>query len=114
MFELLSSEVSYLLSLDVLIHHFMESPGISPHLLEGRGVFHEQQHEMIFSNLREVREASAQFLSVLHSRRSEGVVVRNISDIILEFVSVRRKELVYKEILDLIIFMMQVLILCLC
>lgn len=88
-FEVISTEDSYLRSLDVLIQHFMDDPGMNPHLPEGRRVMDKRQHHVIFSNTKEVREVSARFLEKLHSRQRESAVVRNITDIILEFVSAR-------------------------
>ena len=86
-FEVISTEDSYLRSLDVLIQHFMDDPGMNPYLPEGRRVIDKRQHHVIFSNVKEVREVSGRFLEKLHSRQRESAVVRNIADIILDFVS---------------------------
>ena len=88
MFEVISSEATYLRSLDVLIDHFMDDPGMNPNLPEGRRVLDKRQHHVIFSNVREVRDVSARFLSDLELRQKESPVVKNISDIILDYVSV--------------------------
>ena len=61
---------------------------MNPHLPEGRRVMDKRQHHVIFSNVREVREVSARFLEELQSRQRESAVVRNISDIVLNYVSV--------------------------
>ena len=53
-FEVITSEATYLRSLDVLIDHFMDDPGMNPHLPEGRRVLDKRQHHIIFSNVREV------------------------------------------------------------
>lgn len=58
-FEVISSEATYLRSLDVLIEHFMDDPGMNPNLPEGRRVLEKRQHHVIFSNVREVRDVSA-------------------------------------------------------
>ena len=87
MFEVISSEATYLRSLDVLIDHFMDDPGMNPNLPEGRRVLDKRQHHVIFSNVREVRDVSARFLSDLQLRQKESPVVKNISDIILDYVS---------------------------
>ncbi|XP_064385333.1 rho guanine nucleotide exchange factor 5-like isoform X3 [Halichondria panicea] len=84
-YEVITSEATYLRSLDVLINHFMDDPGMNPNLPEGRRVLDKRQHHVIFSNVREVREVSARFLEKLQRRQRESAVVRNISDIILEF-----------------------------
>lgn len=86
-FEVITSEATYLRSLDVLINHFMDDPGMNPNLPEGRRVLDKRQHHVIFSNVREVREVSAAFLEELQRRQRESAVVRNISDIILDYVS---------------------------
>ena len=88
MFEVISSEATYLRSLDVLIDHFMDDPGMNPNLPEGRRVLDKRQHHVIFSNVREVRDVSARFLNDLQLRQKESPVVKNISDIILDYVSV--------------------------
>ena len=59
MFEVVTTEATYLRSLDVLIEHFMEDPGMNPDLPEGRRVLDKRQHHVIFSNVQEVREVSA-------------------------------------------------------
>ena len=87
MFEVISSEATYLRSLDVLIDHFMDDPGMNPNLPEGRRVLDKRQHHVIFSNVREVRDVGARFLSALELRQKESPVVKNISDIILDYVS---------------------------
>lgn len=87
MFEVISSEGTYLRSLDVLIQHFMDDPGMNPYLPEGRRVIDKRQHHVIFSNVREVREVSSKFLEQLQKRQRESAIVKNISDIILDFVS---------------------------
>ena len=61
MFEVITSEATYLRSLDVLISHFMEDPGMNPGLPEGRRVLDKRQHHVIFSNVREVRDTSARY-----------------------------------------------------
>jgi len=87
MFEVIASEDTYLRSLDVLIQNFMDDPGMNPYLPEGRRVIDKRQHHVIFSNVKEVREVSSQFLARLQDRQSKSAVVKNISDIILDFVS---------------------------
>ena len=58
MYEVLTSEASYLRSLNVLIEHFMEDPGMNPNLPDGRRVLDKRQHHVMFSNVRDVREIS--------------------------------------------------------
>jgi hypothetical protein len=85
MFEVVTTEATYLRSLDVLIEHFMEDPGMNPHLPEGRRVLDKRQHHVIFSNVQEVREISARFLEELRARQNETTVIKGIADIILEY-----------------------------
>ena len=59
MFEVITSEATYLRSLDVLIEHFMSDPGMNPNLPDGRRVLDKRQHHVIFSNVREIRDVSA-------------------------------------------------------
>ena len=61
---------------------------MNPNLPEGRRVLDKQQHRVIFSNVREVRDVSARFLNDLQLRPKERPVVENISDIILDYVSI--------------------------
>ena len=56
---MVTTEATYLRSLDVLIDHFMEDAGMNPNLPEGRRVLEKRQHHVIFSNVKEVREISA-------------------------------------------------------
>ena len=63
-FEVVTTEATYLRSLDVLIDHFMEDPGMNPNLPEGRRVLDKRQHHVIFSNVGEVREISARWATV--------------------------------------------------
>ena len=58
MFEVITSEASYLQSLGVLVDHFMDDPGMNPGLPEGRRILDKRQHHVIFSNIKEVQEVS--------------------------------------------------------
>lgn len=88
MFELTASEQSYQLSLDVLIHHFMEAAHINPQVCGARvAVIDAQEHQLVFSNVREVMDTSSEFLDRLRGRQSEGVAISTLADIIMEFVS---------------------------
>ena len=59
---MVTTEATYLRSLDVLIDHFMDDPGMNPNLPEGRRVLDKRQHHVIFSNVKEVRETSAKWV----------------------------------------------------
>jgi neuronal guanine nucleotide exchange factor len=87
MFEVLTSEASYLRSLKVLVEHFMDDPGMNPNLPEGRRVLDKRQHHVIFSNVKEVQLISTQFLKDLQVRQRESAIIQNICDIVLKYVS---------------------------
>ena len=65
MFEVITSEASYLRSLGILVDHFMEDPGMNPNLPEGRRILDKRQHHVIFSNVKEVQEVSQRFVVCL-------------------------------------------------
>ena len=62
MFEVIATEGSYVRSLDVLVKHFMEDPGMNPDLPEGRRVLNRRQYHVIFSNVREVHEVAKRYV----------------------------------------------------
>ena len=61
MFEVIATEGSYVRSLDILVKHFMEDPGMNPDLPEGRRVLNRRQYHVIFSNVREVHEVAKRY-----------------------------------------------------
>jgi len=84
-YELIMSEQSYLASLDVLVQHFMDSTLFSASV---GGQPWTGQMEVIFSNVKEVRQASAEFLlSVQERQAGEGVIFVGVARTMLEFVS---------------------------
>ena len=62
MFEVIATESSYVRSLDILISHFMDDPGMNPDLPDGRRVLTRHQYHVIFSNVREVREVAKKYV----------------------------------------------------
>lgn len=63
LFEVVTSEASYLRSLTLLIEHFMESRELA-------GTILLREHRILFSNIRKVQEVSERsvvFLSFFHS-----------------------------------------------
>ncbi|XP_047139242.1 rho guanine nucleotide exchange factor 16 isoform X2 [Hydra vulgaris] len=91
MFEVITSEASYLKSLDILISHFMMSkvflpnpnlPSSNPNEVQ---FIDRQQYHFLFSGLSSVKSASERFLRALRKRQQENVLINSISDIILEF-----------------------------
>ncbi|XP_049338024.1 ephexin-1 [Astyanax mexicanus] len=75
MFEVLTSEASYLRSLRVLRDHFLGSRELDDTL-----VIHDRK--VLFSNILQVYEVSERFLQDLLDRVDEGVVISDVCDII--------------------------------
>ncbi|XP_072100838.1 rho guanine nucleotide exchange factor 19 [Mobula birostris] len=76
MFEVITSEASYLRSLTVAVNHFSKCP-------ELLNVLTPTERHTLFSNMPEVKEASERFLLDLEERLEENVFVRDLSDIVL-------------------------------
>ncbi len=88
MYELMSSERSYLSSLEVLIQHFHgTSRGQSCTPGKFSAVMEQWQHQAIFSNIIEVGGTSSAFLAMLQEKQEVGVVITPISDVVLNCVS---------------------------
>ncbi|XP_060794876.1 uncharacterized protein arhgef15b [Neoarius graeffei] len=75
MFEVLTSEVSYLRSLRVLTDHFMESRELNDNLIN-------RDKKTLFSNILRIREVSEKFLKDLEGRLDETLLLTDICDII--------------------------------
>lgn len=75
MFEVLTSETSYLRSLRVLTEHFMESRDLEETLII-------RDKKVLFSNILRIREVSERFLKDLEDRIFEKIVFSDICDII--------------------------------
>ena len=88
MFELITSEASYLRSLNVLTTHFIGSrefcgdpaAGIEP-------VLSRLERHTLFSDILPVRECSEALLADLEKRWQESVVIREICDVLLDHAS---------------------------
>ncbi|KAL2079596.1 hypothetical protein ACEWY4_025340 [Coilia grayii] len=74
-FEVITSEVSYLRSLAVLTEHFMDSRELLDTLINRDKV-------PLFSNILRIREVSERFLKDLEDRMEESLVITDICDII--------------------------------
>ncbi|XP_078484799.1 rho guanine nucleotide exchange factor 26-like [Ciona intestinalis] len=80
MFELMTSESSYLRSLNVLVDCYKSSP-------ELRATVTSTEYHHLFSNIDAVRKACWRFHHALSKRRkSSSVVINDVCDIVLEFV----------------------------
>eukprot|EP00063_Salmo_salar_P096021 XP_014070856.1 PREDICTED: rho guanine nucleotide exchange factor 26 [Salmo salar] len=74
-FELISSEHSYLHSLEVLIRMFQNSTELSDTMTK-------TEHHHLFSNITDVCEASKKFFKELEDMHQQNVVIDDISDIV--------------------------------
>ncbi|KAK5868751.1 hypothetical protein PBY51_009740 [Eleginops maclovinus] len=74
-FELISSEHSYLHSLEILIRMFKNSA-------ELRDAITKTEHHHLFSNITDVCEASKKFFKELEERHQQNIVINDISDIV--------------------------------
>uniref|UniRef100_A0A3B5LX20 Rho guanine nucleotide exchange factor 26 n=1 Tax=Xiphophorus couchianus TaxID=32473 RepID=A0A3B5LX20_9TELE len=74
-FELISSEHSYLHSLEILIRMFKNSPELSEAMTK-------IEHHHLFSNILDVCEASKKFFKELEDRHQQSIVIDDISDIV--------------------------------
>ncbi|XP_062372940.1 rho guanine nucleotide exchange factor 15 [Sardina pilchardus] len=74
-FEVITSEVSYLRSLRVLTEHFMDSAALQDTLIIRDKV-------PLFSNILRIREVSERFLKDLEDRMEESLIITDICDII--------------------------------
>ncbi|XP_026521118.1 rho guanine nucleotide exchange factor 26 isoform X3 [Notechis scutatus] len=75
MFEVISSEHSYLLSLEILIRMFKNSKELSSTMTKT-----ESHH--LFSNIADVCEASKKFFTELEERHRSNIFIDDISDIV--------------------------------
>ncbi|XP_077396875.1 rho guanine nucleotide exchange factor 26-like [Festucalex cinctus] len=74
-FEVISSEHSYLHSLEILIRMFKNSPELSEAMTK-------TEHHHLFSNITDVCEASKKFFKQLEEKHQHNVVIDSISDIV--------------------------------
>ncbi|XP_037533462.1 rho guanine nucleotide exchange factor 26 [Nematolebias whitei] len=74
-FEVISSEHSYLHSLEILIRMFKNSAELSEAMTK-------TEHHHLFSNISDVCEASKKFFTELEERHQHNIVIDDISDII--------------------------------
>ncbi|XP_061639277.1 rho guanine nucleotide exchange factor 26-like isoform X1 [Phyllopteryx taeniolatus] len=74
-FEVISSEHSYLHSLEILIRMFKNSPELSEAMTK-------TEHHHLFSNITDVCEASKKFFKQLEEKHQQNAVIDSISDIV--------------------------------
>lgn len=74
-FEVISSEHSYLHSLEILVRMFKNSAELSEAMTK-------TEHHHLFSNIVDVCEASTKFFKELEERHQQNIVIDDISDIV--------------------------------
>uniref|UniRef100_A0A8D3AK96 Rho guanine nucleotide exchange factor 26 n=1 Tax=Scophthalmus maximus TaxID=52904 RepID=A0A8D3AK96_SCOMX len=74
-FEVISSEHSYLHSLEILIRMFKNSAELSEAMTK-------TEHHHLFSNITDVCEASKRFFKELEERHQQNIVIDDVSDIV--------------------------------
>uniref|UniRef100_UPI00358F716A rho guanine nucleotide exchange factor 16-like n=1 Tax=Myxine glutinosa TaxID=7769 RepID=UPI00358F716A len=77
-FEIITSEHSYLHSLDILLHQFLESSELAETMTK-------LEHHHLFSNIAEIRDVSERFFRELESRHQESVIIDDISDVVQSY-----------------------------
>lgn len=87
MFELITSEASYLRSLNVLTTHFIQSQEFSGDSSTAEPLLSRLERHTLFSDIVPVRECSEALLADLEKRWQENVFIREICDILLEHAS---------------------------
>ncbi|XP_046547057.1 LOW QUALITY PROTEIN: ephexin-1-like [Haliotis rubra] len=81
MFEIVTSEASYLKSLNILITVFLIAPEFSADHSD-RCVVTKRERQVLFSNIGAIRDASEKFLADLEERWQTNCVMNDICDII--------------------------------
>ncbi|XP_032427251.1 LOW QUALITY PROTEIN: rho guanine nucleotide exchange factor 16 [Xiphophorus hellerii] len=74
-FEIITSEHSYLHSLGILVRHFKNSAALKKTMTT-------TEHHHLFSNISVILTASQRFFTDLEQRHNEQLVIRDISDIV--------------------------------
>ncbi|XP_060787517.1 rho guanine nucleotide exchange factor 16 [Neoarius graeffei] len=74
-FEIMTSEYSYLHSLGILVHHFKNSEAL-------RKTLTATEHHHLFSNISTVHDISKRFFEDLERRHQMNPVIKEISDIV--------------------------------
>ncbi|ETE59676.1 hypothetical protein L345_14591, partial [Ophiophagus hannah] len=77
MFEVITSEASYLRSLRVAVFHFQLSPAL-------RGAVTGAQVQQLFSNLSQVKDTSERFLLQLEDHLDQDVFLPGLGEVVLK------------------------------
>nr|XP_060615141.1 rho guanine nucleotide exchange factor 16-like [Anolis sagrei ordinatus] len=74
-FEIVTSEYSYMRSLEILVNHFLKSEGLKETMTQ-------TDHHHLFSNIGDILAVSKNFFEDLEKRHQENVLIPDISDIV--------------------------------
>eukprot|EP00057_Strongylocentrotus_purpuratus_P000922 XP_001187032.3 PREDICTED: uncharacterized protein LOC754774 isoform X4 [Strongylocentrotus purpuratus] len=78
LFEIITSEASYLRSLNLVVNHFVEAPG----LIGPQGVLKRPEHHSLFSNIKTVRDISERLLLDLEQHQQESILLSDVCRIL--------------------------------
>uniref|UniRef100_A0A1I8EBN9 Uncharacterized protein n=1 Tax=Wuchereria bancrofti TaxID=6293 RepID=A0A1I8EBN9_WUCBA len=82
-FEVITSEASYLRSINILITHFMAAPEMLGSKRPSSTITNEERKQL-FSNIFAVRDCSEKLLSDLENRLQESLVLSDVCDILCD------------------------------
>ncbi|XP_071946005.1 uncharacterized protein [Antedon mediterranea] len=85
MFEVITSEASYLRSLDIFLNNFYKADVLST----SYGLIRKEERHHLFSNLISVRDASERLLLDLEDRFQENFMISDVCDIIIKHATQR-------------------------
>ncbi|XP_063965848.1 uncharacterized protein LOC129275930 isoform X2 [Lytechinus pictus] len=88
LFEIITSEASYLKSLNLVVNHFCEAPGLLP----SNGVLKRPEHHSLFSNIKTVRDISERLLLDLEQHQQESILLSDVCRILLSHLKDQRFE----------------------
>lgn len=77
MFEVITSEASYLKSLNVLVDHFVRCPEFRKD-----SILHEREHRALFADILPVRVVCENLLADFEKRWNENIVISDVCDIL--------------------------------
>ncbi|XP_072174596.1 uncharacterized protein [Diadema setosum] len=88
LFEIITSEASYLRSLNLVVQHFVEAPVLCP----PNGLLKRPEHHSLFSNIRAVRDISERLLLELEQHQQESILLSDVCRILLNHLRDQRFE----------------------
>ena len=80
MFEVITSEASYLKSLNVLLKHFAQSPRLSG--LDDLSVISKWDHKRLFGDVINVRQCSERFLEDLEKKWQSSILLDGLCEVV--------------------------------